>query len=379
GEREVLARVGPGPEAVPGGDAVLSDAARRDLPLEHLEGGADAGQELLAGNAAELRLGVVHVIDVDGREAQVAEASPELVLEIARRHRVPAAHHVLGLEDAGAHVGVAHVLAGIDRHAAVEGDVPALGAHDHLLAREAALALEGDQGLADDALATLPAVVDGGVEQVAAGVDGVDDRLPVAAVDPVVLLAEIRSQADRAHGEAVEGAEVRPRQVSVRRAIGRGRSRRGARHQPAAATSTSQPSCVSRSRSDWHTPRSSSTTRMRMPLSAGSCGSSAAARPPSVHALAARRSVICVPGRYSRVVYCDPCAISVSWVTMRWMRLSAVWIESRRSPSTTKSSSEVTRATCASSRFRLLTITSSGLLISCASPIATSPRVASRS
>src|SRR5204862_207799 len=98
-----------------------------------------------AGNAAELRLGVVHVIDVDGRETQVAEASPELVLEIARRHRVPAAHHILGLEDAGAHVGVAHVLAGIDRHAAVEGNVPALGAHDHLLARAAALALEGDQ------------------------------------------------------------------------------------------------------------------------------------------------------------------------------------------------------------------------------------------
>src|SRR5206468_8206471 len=50
GEREVLARVGPGPEAVPGGDAVASDAACRHLTLEHLEGGADAGQEVLAGN-----------------------------------------------------------------------------------------------------------------------------------------------------------------------------------------------------------------------------------------------------------------------------------------------------------------------------------------
>src|SRR5206468_7585022 len=170
---------GPGAEAVPGGDAEASDAAGRHLSLEHLEGGADTGQEVLAGNAAELRLGVVHVVDVDAGEAQVAEAPPELVLEVARRHRVPATHHVLGLEDAGPHVGVAHVLTGIDRHAAVEGDVAALGAHDELLAREAALALEGDEGLADDTLAALRAVVDGGVEQVAAGIDGVDDRLPV--------------------------------------------------------------------------------------------------------------------------------------------------------------------------------------------------------
>src|SRR5207247_4975289 len=80
GEREVLARVGPGAEAVPGGDAVASDAAGHHLSLEYLEGGADTGQEVLAGNAAELRLGVVHVVDVDAGEAQVAEAPPELVL-----------------------------------------------------------------------------------------------------------------------------------------------------------------------------------------------------------------------------------------------------------------------------------------------------------
>src|SRR6266404_3816365 len=46
-------------------------------------------------------------------------------------------------------------------------------------------------------------------------------------------------------------------------------SRRAIPSRPPVATSTSQPSCVSRSRSDWHTPRSSSTTKMRMPLSAG--------------------------------------------------------------------------------------------------------------
>jgi hypothetical protein len=72
-----------------------------------------------------------------------------------------------------------------------------------------------------------------------------------------------------------------------------------------------------------------------------------------------------------------PCAISVSWLTIVWMRRSAVWIESSRSLSTTKSSSDETFATWASRRFRLLTITSRGLLISCASPIATSPSVTS--
>ncbi len=64
---------------------------------------------------------------------------------------------------------------------------------------------------------------------------------------------------------------------------------------------------------------------------------------------------------------------------MCWMRAMAALVESKRSLSMMKSSSELTRAMCFSTRFRLLTITSSGLLISCATPTATSPSVTRRS
>ena len=57
-------------------------------------------------------------------------------------------------------------------------------------------------------------------------------------------------------------------------------------------------------------------------------------------ARSAARSVICGAGRYSRVAYSVPCASVVrAALTMRWIRATAAWIESKRSLSTMKSSS----------------------------------------
>ena len=212
GERQVIARLGRLAEAVPRGDAVAADAPCGDLLLEQLEGGADAAQELRARHGGELTLGVVDVVDVDRLEPEVREAPPELVLQVARRHGV-SADHVLGAEDPGADVGVAHVGRGVGRDAAVERDVPALRAHHDLLAWEAALPGEGGERLAEHPLAALRAVVDRGVEEVAAEVGRVDDRRAGPPVGLVVLLAEVGAEADRGDEEAVERAEVARRDL----------------------------------------------------------------------------------------------------------------------------------------------------------------------
>ena len=54
-----------------------------------------------------------------------------------------------------------------------------------------------EERLPDHPLAALGPVVDRGVEEVAAEVHRVDDRLAVAPIDGVVLVAEIGPEADR--------------------------------------------------------------------------------------------------------------------------------------------------------------------------------------
>jgi hypothetical protein len=156
----------------------------------------------------ELRLGVVQVVDVDLGDAEIAQAPPELILEIARRDGMPAGDEVFGFEDARLHVHVAHVLGGIDRNRPVEREVAALRAEDELIAARHVLALERHQHLTDQPLAALGAVVDRGVEQVAAEMEGVDDRLAIACVGGVVLVAQVGAEADRRDRQAVERPEV---------------------------------------------------------------------------------------------------------------------------------------------------------------------------
>src|SRR5581483_6982337 len=229
-EREVVGRRRRLPEAVPGGDAVAPDAALGDLPLEHLEYGPDAREELGARDGAELGLGVVDVVDVDGGDAEVRETPAELVLQVARRHHVGPADDVVGAHDAGPDVRVVEPRRRVRRYRAVEGDVAALRAEDEPLARQVPLALEREERPAEHALAALGAVVDRRVEEVAAEVRGPDDRLAVAAVRLVVLLAEVRAEADRGDDRVAERPEVRRRDVrGMALPEGRGPRRRRAR------------------------------------------------------------------------------------------------------------------------------------------------------
>src|SRR5260370_1014614 len=100
GEREMLFLVSRQAIALPRGGAVAGDAPLAAGALERLEGGAQPPPELGPGHLAELRLGVVQVVEVDARDAKVAPAALDLVVEEARGQRVAAGDDLVGAQDA---------------------------------------------------------------------------------------------------------------------------------------------------------------------------------------------------------------------------------------------------------------------------------------
>src|SRR6185369_3270525 len=134
------------------------------------------------------------VVDVEGLETEVGATAIELVAQVARRHAVRA-HHVAGLDDAGAYVGRLEIRAGIARDLGVERQEPPLGRHHDRRAVEAA-ANGGRQRGADRPLAALVAIVHRRVEHVDAALEGARDRLLVERVGGRVLAAQIGTDAD---------------------------------------------------------------------------------------------------------------------------------------------------------------------------------------
>jgi hypothetical protein len=80
-EREVPAVAVRQQEAVPGAQAVRRDDPVRDGALERLERAAESAPELLGAALAEVQLGLLEQVQVDGREAQVAQAALDLVAQ----------------------------------------------------------------------------------------------------------------------------------------------------------------------------------------------------------------------------------------------------------------------------------------------------------
>src|SRR6185437_10405129 len=136
-------------KSTPRGDSVSADATGGDLLFEHLEGKAKAAVEFLAAELALLLLGIVEIEDVNDIELKIGQALLEL----------------LGKRD------------GCEGVAAV-GKVAGLGADDQLLARNDGFGKHA----ADNALAALLAVDDGGIHKVDAPGNGRAERGGIAFV-----------------------------------------------------------------------------------------------------------------------------------------------------------------------------------------------------
>ena len=158
-------------------------------------------------NFAELRFGIVEVVDVDAIDAEIVEAATDLIFEKARRYAVAAADDVVGIENAGLDVFAIEVVVGIGRHRAVGREVAALGAEDEFFA---GVALFGEvfDGGADAAFAALEAIVDGAVDDVDAAFDGAGDAGGVGLIGFVAGRAEVGADADGGEDEALGFAEV---------------------------------------------------------------------------------------------------------------------------------------------------------------------------
>src|SRR5207302_10644094 len=126
--------VGFDPVAVPGRGAVAADSAVGAGALQRLECNAEPAQEFGARHFAELRLGIVQVVDVDALDTEIAAAAVDLVLEEARRQRVAAGDDVADLQNAAAEERLLDVRTRVVRAPAVEGEVAALGAEQEPVA-----------------------------------------------------------------------------------------------------------------------------------------------------------------------------------------------------------------------------------------------------
>ena len=96
---------------------------------------AQARVEHLARHFAQLRFRIVQVIHVNRFNAQIAAAALDLVGNKFRRHRVAPGGDVAFAQNAGFHVFMIEIFAGIGGHVAVRREESALRANHQFLAR----------------------------------------------------------------------------------------------------------------------------------------------------------------------------------------------------------------------------------------------------
>ena len=146
------------------------------------EGIANSLEKIWTGNFAELRFGIVEIVDVDAFELEIAEAARKLIFEEARSHAMAAGDEVFRRENAGLDVFVQKIFGGLGGHGAIGSEVAALGANHDFVAGKP-FGGELFDGGGDAALAALEAVINGGVDEVDAGFDGGDDGGGVVRID----------------------------------------------------------------------------------------------------------------------------------------------------------------------------------------------------
>src|SRR6266508_3979148 len=77
-------------QAVPCGEAPLSDSARHRRLLQGLDGFGKARAEGRPVDGCSLRLDVVQVVEVDRLETEVLPAAVDLIAQVSRSHAVAA-------------------------------------------------------------------------------------------------------------------------------------------------------------------------------------------------------------------------------------------------------------------------------------------------
>src|SRR5207245_4554978 len=200
----VLLVVGFDPVAIPGRGPVPADAPVGTRALQRLECNAEPAQEFGARHFAELRLGIVQVVDVDALDTELAGAAVDLVLEKAWRQRVAAGDDVVGLQNAAAEERLLDVRTRVVRAPAVEGEVAALGAEQDPVALLPAFAQVRPHG----ALAALIAIVDRRVDDVQAELERAADGRGIERVGLRIVAAQIRADAEGGQPEAFRLAEM---------------------------------------------------------------------------------------------------------------------------------------------------------------------------
>jgi hypothetical protein len=163
--------------------------------------------KLLGREIAELRFGIVQVIDVDGIDAEIFPAAFDLVGEESRREHVTSGGDVLGADEAGRDVSALEIIRDVGGHFAIGREESALGADHDFIARKSA-PREFFESRADGALAALEAIIDRGIQHVCAAFNRGDDGFGVSAVGCVVGLAEIGAEADRTEQKFLLRAKV---------------------------------------------------------------------------------------------------------------------------------------------------------------------------
>ena len=106
------------------------------------------------------------------------------------------------------------IAAWIARRRAVKRQKTTFGRDDHFVAA-VALGRELLERGADRSFASLTAIVDRAVDDVAARFDGANDRFSVLLVGGVVMIAEISAHADRRHPQALDLVKMFRRNLAV--------------------------------------------------------------------------------------------------------------------------------------------------------------------
>src|SRR3954447_4680802 len=196
-----LAKGSPGRQAVAGDVPLLAGL------LEGCHGGAQAALEGRPIDEAELLFGVVQVEDIDGLQPEIDATPGNLVPQECGSDAVSLVDDLVACELQALHVLLAQVPVRILRQLSVERQVAGFGRDDELTP-PGRIITGGAQRRADAPLATLMAVVDRRVDEVAPELNGSNDGAAVGDIGVAGRGPQVGANADRRDLETMGFAEV---------------------------------------------------------------------------------------------------------------------------------------------------------------------------
>ena len=135
-ERMIFRRVRLSSKTIPGCHPVIPDLALDHALLQKLKRAAQTVRKFFRRNRRQLRLGIVHVVNVNTIKPQVPQRLSKLILQVPRCHAVRAAGDIGEARDTGSHKGFFDVLPHVSRRRAIKRQIAAFGANDNFIARK---------------------------------------------------------------------------------------------------------------------------------------------------------------------------------------------------------------------------------------------------